>query len=110
MGPTPARDRGSFRFGKDPAFAVLRDPTCPNTSSIQVASYPQATLRLDAQPVAELPCSGWEAQDGGYVYDDPAAASGGVRRIVYRRNKLLIRLEPQWGQLGTASAAAEKVW
>jgi hypothetical protein len=89
----PARDRGSFRFGKDPAFAVLQDPTCPNASSIQVASYPQATQRLDAHPVAELPCSGWKAQGGGYVYDDPAAASGGVRRIVYRRSKLLIKLE-----------------
>ena len=50
--PDPSPDRGSFRFGKDPALAVLRDPTCPNTSSIQVASYPQATQRLDAQPLA----------------------------------------------------------
>jgi len=89
----PAPDRGFFRFGKDPALAALRDPTCPNTSSIQVASYAQATQRLDAQPLAELPCGSWRADGDGYVYEDQVAAHGGVRRIVYRPSKLIIKLE-----------------
>ncbi len=108
--PEPAPDRGSFRFGKDPAFAVLRDPTCPNTSSVQVASYPQATQRLDAQPLAALPCSGWKARDGGYVYEDPAAVHGGVRRIVYRRDKLLIRLDGPGFRHITGPVGYIEVW
>lgn len=85
------RDGGLVRFGRDRAFAVLLDPTCPATSSFQVGAYPTATARVVAQPVAELACANWRAARGGYVYEDPAAA-GGVRRIVYQRAKLVVEL------------------
>jgi hypothetical protein len=39
-----------FRIGRDPAFATLVDPTCAGGGSmtLQVASYPVATARVDA--------------------------------------------------------------
>lgn len=59
-----------------------------------MASYPQATNRLEAQ-ATNLPCENWSATSGGYVYHDDAAAHGGVRRITYTSSKLVIKLRGQ---------------
>jgi len=83
------------RIGKDPAFTTLADPTCAGgaTMSLQVSSYPQATLRVMAQPAATLPCEPWERSADGFVYRDPAGTHGGVRKVVYARSGFLARFE-----------------
>jgi hypothetical protein len=90
--PGTDRDRGTFRFSKDPVLLALEDPTCPGTSSVQLATYPQATNRVEAQPVVDLPCENWTARGSGYVYDDPTGAHGGVRRISYKPGKLVLKM------------------
>jgi hypothetical protein len=82
-----------FRIGRDPAFATLVDPTCAGGGSmtLQVASYPVATARVDALPKATLPCAGWKRQGDGYVYRDPAGTTGGVQKVVYARSRFLAR-------------------
>lgn len=83
-----------LRFGKDPALASLVDVTCAGggTMTLQVASYPQATVRVDAQDVVPLPCEHWRKGSGGFVYRDPGGASGGVRRVVYGNTNLVIQI------------------
>jgi hypothetical protein len=82
-----------FRIGRDPAFTMLVDPTCAGGGSmtLQVASYPVATARVDAQPKATLPCAGWKRQGVGYVYRDPAGSAGGAQKVVYARSRFLAR-------------------
>ena len=82
-------------IGRDPAFATLADPTCAGgaTMRLQVAAYPQATVRLDAQDPVALPCKAWARRGDGYVYRDAAAAAGGVRKVVYSRARFLARFE-----------------
>jgi len=82
-----------FRIGRDPAFATLVDPTCAGGDSmtLQVASYPVATARVDALAKATLPCAGWKRAGDGFVYRDPAGATGGVQKIVYARSRFLAR-------------------
>jgi hypothetical protein len=91
-GPGEKDDRAVFRFGKDPALAAIPDPACPALTTVQVASYSQATWRVVAQPGVELPCDAWRRVAGGWMYTDRAALHGGVTRIVYTRTKLLIKL------------------
>jgi hypothetical protein len=82
-----------FRVGRDPALATLVDPTCAGggTMTLQVASYPVATARVDALPKATLPCTGWKRAGDGYVYRDPAGTTGGVQKVVYARSRFLAR-------------------
>ena len=82
-----------FRVGRDPAFATLVDPTCAGggAMTLQVASYPVATARVDALAKATLPCSGWKRTGDGFVYRDPAGATGGVQKVVYSRARFLAR-------------------
>jgi hypothetical protein len=85
-----APDSAVFRFGKNRALETLIDPTCPTRSALQVAAYTQASV-LDAQPEIVLDCQKWRPGRGGrFVYEDPTA---GVRKIVYGRRRLLVRLE-----------------
>lgn len=82
------------RVGKDRALASLVDPTCAGgvASSIQVAAFPQATSRVVGAPAAALACERWRKNAKGFVYTDDGAAAPGVRRIVYARGQLVIRL------------------
>lgn len=84
-------ETGMIRFGKDPALATPVAPVCPTTSAVTLSSYPQATNRVVVHLDVTLPCANWKVADGGYVYDDKSAAVGGVRKIVYARDKLLIK-------------------
>ncbi len=88
-------DSAVVRFGRDPAFASPADPTCTGGASmtLQVAAYPQATVRLDAGDVVTLPCKPWKRRRGGFVYRDHAGASGGVRKVVYGPTRFLVRFE-----------------
>ncbi len=90
--PGDKGNRGVFRFGADPALATIPDPTCPTVTTVQVASYSQATWRVVAQPAAELPCDAWRRVAGGWVYTDRSAARGGITKVVYTRTRLLIKL------------------
>lgn len=90
--PGSGRDRGRFRFRKDPALLTLENPTCPGTSSVQLATYPQAANRVEAQPLVDLPCENWTARGTGYVYNDPTGALGGIRRILYKPGKLVLKM------------------
>jgi hypothetical protein len=89
----PGRQTALIRVVKAPPLARPIDPTCPTTSSLQIAAYPTATNRLEAQPVVELPCANWRAARGGFLYDDRTGGAGGVRKIVYTAGKLVIRIE-----------------
>jgi len=94
--PDADGDLAIFRVGRDPALAAPVNPLCPATSAIQLGAYPQATNRVVAQPVgaaAALPCEHWSAIRGGYRYRDPSGATLGVRKIVYTKSRLLIRVE-----------------
>jgi hypothetical protein len=82
-----------FRVGRDPALATLVDPTCTGGGrmTLQVASYPVATARVDALAKATLPCAGWKRAGEGFVYRDPAGAAGDVQKVVYARSRFLAR-------------------
>jgi hypothetical protein len=81
--------------GADPAFASLVDPTCSGggTLTLQVAAYPSATARVDAEDVVTLPCAMWKKTARGYLYRDPAGTAGGVRKVVYDHTRFLAVLE-----------------
>jgi hypothetical protein len=81
-----------LRVGRDRALTALIDPTCPAASSVQVGSYPQATTRLELQPLVQLDCTKWRAVDGGFQYTDKPGSRGGVQKIVYTSRKLLVRI------------------
>ncbi|HXJ33563.1 MAG TPA: hypothetical protein VMS22_05925 [Candidatus Eisenbacteria bacterium] len=82
-------------FGRDPAFATPADPTCTGGAvmTLQVAAYPQATARLDAQDEVTLPCERWKRSAGGFVYRDPDGAVGGVRKVAYSRSRFVVQFE-----------------
>jgi hypothetical protein len=84
-------DSAQLDFGRDRAFRNLEDPTCPAESTLQFASYPQATNLVEPGPVIHLPCENWRARRNGYQYQDPKGTAGGVRKIQYTKNRLLIR-------------------
>jgi hypothetical protein len=88
-------DSAVVRFGRDPAFGVLGDPTCAggDTMTLQVAAYPQSTVRVDAQDAVSLPCRPWKRRRAGFVYRDPHGAVGGVRKVVYGRTRFVVRFE-----------------
>lgn len=88
-----AKQRGVVRVGPDRAFATLLDPTCPGTASVQLASYPQATNLVVSQPEVTLDCARWRTRSGGYVWESGTVATGGVRRVVYRRDRLVITFD-----------------
>jgi len=95
--PGTARDSGLIRFGRDRALATLHHPTCPaDPVTVQLASYPQATNLLEAGEAVELPCEGWIRQGRGFQYRDASGAHGGIRRVVYAPDQLLIK----WGGEG----------
>ncbi len=88
-----AEQRGVVRVGRDRAFATLLDPTCPGTASVQLASYPQATNLVVSQPEVTLDCTRWRARNGGWVWESGAGATGGVRRVIYRRDRLVVTFD-----------------
>jgi len=87
-------ESGLVRVGRDRAFATLIDPTCAGAleSSVQVGAYLQSTARLASEPAATLPCERWRRARGGFVYQDDEGTAGGVRRIVYTRDGLVVKL------------------
>lgn len=81
---------GSSRiaFTREPGLTNFPDPRCPNESTVQ--------LRTDRHSLdLELACDKWslDLKRGRYVYDDPAAFEGFVKRIEWRSVSLLIDLE-----------------
>ena len=84
-----------LRVGRDPALGSLTDPTCAGggVMTLQLASYPVATQRVDAQAPVTLPCAGWRRRGDGFVYRDAAGSAGGVRKVVYARSRFLARIE-----------------
>jgi hypothetical protein len=87
----PARSRGLVRFGKDPALADALDPSCPLPSSFELGVYPAATNRVVRSERVMLDCTKWKARKTGWIYTDPAAP-GGVRKIVYGPQGLVVKL------------------
>jgi hypothetical protein len=61
--------------------------------TLQVTSYPQATVRVDAQDEVTLPCGRWAKRRDGFVYRDADGSVGGVRKVVYSRTRFLARLQ-----------------
>jgi hypothetical protein len=92
------RSSGFVRVGGDPALATLVDPTCAGgaTTKVQLGAYLQSTYRVKyaADPATEavLDCAGWRPTRGGFMYEDATGARIGVKRVVYTRKKLTIRL------------------
>jgi hypothetical protein len=103
-------DEGMVRFGKDPALATPIAPVCPTVSRVSLRSYPQATNRVVEHLDVELPCASWKAGGGGFVYDDKTAAVGGVRKIVYSGDKLLIKFSGPAFERPTGPVGYFHVW
>ena len=80
----------TVRFGADAALAPLVDPRCPTVSSVQLASYPEGATFLDAQAIGKLPCTNWRSTAKGYRYRSSDGYPGGVRRIDYRPDRLVV--------------------
>lgn len=80
----------TVRFGEDAALAPLVDPRCPTVSSVQLASYPEGATFLDAQAIGKLPCTNWRSTAKGYRYRSSDGYPGGVRRIDYRPDRLVV--------------------
>jgi hypothetical protein len=84
-----------IQIGRDPALSSLTDPTCGGGGimALQVAAYPQATARVDAQDEVTLPCENWRRRGDGFVYRDRTGAHGGIRKVVYSRSRFLARFQ-----------------
>src|SRR5581483_3201681 len=79
-----------IRVGRDRAFATPPDPRCPAATSVRFAlARPPAGFE-DHGEVA-LDCTRWRPDRGGYRYDAPPAAPGGVRTIRYDPHGMVIR-------------------
>lgn len=96
---TPART--IFRFSHDAALASVEAPTCPATSSVQIASS-----NAFPAPVA-LPCEKWKRRGGAYRYRDRTGAAGGVRDIVLGKGRLRIAVR---GTTVTGPVGYVEVW
>lgn len=93
--PGVERDSAELRFTRNRALAPLVDPTCAagNASSLQISSYSSATGMLVPGAVTPLRCESWRApKGGGFVYKDRPGTYSDVRKIVYRRDRLVIRV------------------
>jgi hypothetical protein len=84
-----------FHVGRDAAFTAPIDPTCAGgvAVTLQVASYPQTTVRVDAQDVVALPCERWSKREQSFVYRDASGAAGGVHKVVVGRKGLVARFD-----------------
>lgn len=85
----PAANGGLVVIGRDRELRVLRVPTCPAGTAVQIHAYLQSTLRVAVLSNVTLDCAKWTARAGGFDYDDP---SGTVRRIRYRRSGLTMEI------------------
>jgi hypothetical protein len=81
-------DKALVKFVKDAGIALpLDNPVCP-------ASAAHLTLRDDDQTVSvALPCVNWSAAGSGYVYRDPTLSAGGVKKILYKKGKLKLKMQ-----------------
>lgn len=82
--PGNLRDGAAIRFVSDAGLAALASPLCPAVSRIRLASDTQETL-------IDLPCGNWRAAGAGFRYRDPLALAGGVKSIVVRNGRLVLR-------------------
>jgi arylsulfatase A-like enzyme len=64
----------------------LPDPRCPAVSRLTL------TWSAENATTLELPCAGWQLQNGRYVFIDRAGKTAGVRRVVAGNGTLLVRL------------------
>jgi hypothetical protein len=88
---TPAGAR--IRVGADRALRDLADPTvCAPGASIEIAGYPSATGLVTGGQPAALPCERWRRMRDGYRYRDDDGTAGGVRRVVYSRHGIDVRI------------------
>jgi hypothetical protein len=88
------KDGALIRFGPNRGLATLIDPTCTsgNPATLEIASYPQTNVVV-SQGLVTLRCEHWRETRAGYVYEDATGAAAGVRKIVYSRRKLVIRIQ-----------------
>lgn len=107
---TPGRDPAAvLRVDGDGALRELDNPTCPATSSLRFALSRRAADFEDHGEIA-LSCARWQARGSGYRYLDPDGTAGGVREIVYRRRRLLIRARGPGFQPVGGPAAYVEAW
>ena len=98
----PFGNRGTIRFVKDAALSPTQHPIgCP-------AVAPTVRIRTSAgydSGEITLPCEKWKPSGTGYRYRDNGGAAFGVRSLVYRPSKLVLRFKgegftPPTGPLG----------
>ena len=82
----PLTPRGVIKFRGETALASFGDPRCPATSSLRLSTEVGQFTQID------LPCANWRSTTTGYLYKDSSGAAGGVRRIVYRSDRLAIAM------------------
>ena len=102
----PEQWRGALRVGADAALADAPSPECPAVSTFELGLFTVATNGVERNPRVALDCTLWRATKRGWVYEDPALP-GGIRKIVYGRRGLTVKLEgpavlPAAGPVGYA--------
>lgn len=83
--PTSGGMTGGFRIALSSPVASLPDPRCPASSMVELASS------TESLPDLVLDCAKWRGTRTGYVYHAGRSSDvTGVRRIVWRKNRLRI--------------------
>jgi hypothetical protein len=86
--------KARVQVGRDPRLSPLADPQCGGVETrIQIAAYPQATNRLEAQEEVVLPCANWKRAGKGYLYRDDTGAAGGVIKVLYSTKRLQVQFK-----------------
>lgn len=85
--PGNLHDVAVIKFTRDPGLTVpLPMPLCPKVSTLRI-EIPGHEVVLD------LICERWRVSGRAYLYKDPAGLAGGVRSILLREGKLIVKLK-----------------
>ncbi len=88
--PGSDKDSALIKFTNDLELMTPLDPRCPAASFVRISA---GLLGETLDEEIPLPCDNWQASGSGFKYDDRDATAGGVRKIIYKKGKLLIRMK-----------------
>ncbi len=83
----PFAPRARIEFRGDAGLSSLGDPRCPAVSRLRLTTSVAQFTQID------LPCQNWRQVTGGYLYVDFAGIAGGVRRLLLRSDRLVLRMD-----------------
>lgn len=86
----PALEGGVIIVGRDSSLMPIANPTCPNTSTVEIEAYLQSTQRDSVLAHVDLDCAKWRPTKLGYRYVDPA---GTIRSVRYDSDGMRIKIK-----------------